>query len=276
MTTTKKMAIIWAEVLTNIIVVIVLQYISLSNHHILDVKTARCYMSVIARGGRGGQLQGSRLTPCAKTCEHTHTHKPVGQSPIKSAKGLQWPCWLLVSLVAKPAGVPSAEKVTGNPRNSCCMADSLSSLLLVVTTSQLCWSLLRCNWSRSFMWSLKGWGSQWLTLLSLSWPGKLSLAGSSLFAQSTGLWGMEWCKAKLKLLFLPFVCSYSQGFCSTVPLRFHKWTPEITQSFFIGRSLSNDWSLCGDVDLCGTVSYSIITASLLNIPVIMKIQSHRL
>ena len=98
---------------------------------------------------------------------NTHTHtKPVGQSPIKSAKGLQWLCWLLVSLVAKAAGVPSAEKVTGNPRNSCCMADSLSSLLLVVTTSQLCWSLLRCNWSRSFMWSLKGWGRQWLTLLS--------------------------------------------------------------------------------------------------------------
>ena len=34
------------------------------------------------------------------------------------------------------------------------------------TSSQLCWSLLRCNWSRSFMWSLKGWGRQWLTLLS--------------------------------------------------------------------------------------------------------------
>ena len=74
MTTTKKMAIIWAEVLTNIIVVIVLQYICLSIHHILDVKMAQCYMSVIARGGGGGQLQGSRLTPYANTCEHTHTH----------------------------------------------------------------------------------------------------------------------------------------------------------------------------------------------------------
>ena len=97
---------------------------------------------------------------------HTHTHKTCGTKPNKICKGLQWLCWLLVSLVAKTAGVPSAEKVTGNPRNSCCMADSLSSLLLVVTTSQLCWSLLRCNWSRSFMWSLKGWGRQWLTLLS--------------------------------------------------------------------------------------------------------------
>lgn len=98
---------------------------------------AQCHMSVISRGGGGGQLQESMLTPCASTCE------PAGQSPVKSAKGLQWLCWLLVSLMAKAAGVPSAEKVTGNPRNSCCMADSLSSLLLVVSTSQLRWSLLR-------------------------------------------------------------------------------------------------------------------------------------
>ena len=75
--------------LTNIIVVIVLQYICLSNHHILDVKMAQCYMSVIARGGGGGQLQGSRLTPYANTCEHTHTHthKTCGTKPNKICKG---------------------------------------------------------------------------------------------------------------------------------------------------------------------------------------------
>ena len=75
------------------------------------------------------------------TCEHTKKNL-LGQSPVKSAKGLQWLCWLLVSLVAEAAGVPSAGKVTGNPRNSCCMADSLSSLLLVVTSlssAGLCW-----------------------------------------------------------------------------------------------------------------------------------------
>ena len=46
-------------------------------------------MSVIARGGGGGQLQGSRLTPYANTCEHTHTHthKTCGTKPNKICKG---------------------------------------------------------------------------------------------------------------------------------------------------------------------------------------------
>lgn len=46
----------------------------------------------------------------------------------------------------------------------------------------------------------------------LSFLARNSLTGSSLFAWRHHL-GMGWCKAKLKLLFLPFVWSYSQGFC---------------------------------------------------------------
>ena len=103
MTTTKKMAIIWAEVLTNIIVVTVLQYIRLSNHHILDIKMAQCYMSVVSHGGGGGQLQGSRLTPYASHL-WTHKKKPVRTKPSKICKGSAvavlaagffsgWSCW---------------------------------------------------------------------------------------------------------------------------------------------------------------------------------------
>ena len=231
------------------------------------------YVSCISWWG-WRSVAGSRLTPYASHL-WTHKKKPVGQSPVKSAKGLQWLCWLLVSLVAEAAGVPSAGKVTANPRNSCCMADSLSSLLLVVTSlssAGLCWDETEAGLSCGPWKAGEASGSPY----SLSWPGEPSLAGSSPFAQSTGIWGMGWCKAKLKLLFLPFVCSYSQGFVLLCSWSFISGLLRSPRAVFIGRSLSNDWSLWGDIDLCGTVSPFIITASLLNIPVIMKTQSHRL
>ena len=36
----------------------------------------------------------------------------------------------------------------------------------------------------------------------------------------------------MKLLFLRFLQSYSQIFCSTVLLKFLKWTPELPELFF--------------------------------------------
>lgn len=50
-------------------------------------------------------------------------------------------------------------------------------------------------------------------------------------------WLGRWNDAgKMKLFFLPFLCSYSQIFCSRVLLKFFKWTPELSQSCFYSQT----------------------------------------
>lgn len=97
------------------------------------------------------------------------------------------------------------------------------------------------------LWSaLKGWGRWLLTPLSLYWWRKLFWLGSSLLAiRSTGLVDglME---AKWSCSFYTFCANFSGFICFTGLLNLVNWTPELSQSYFWSRKLSDYWSLLGD------------------------------
>ena len=109
----------------------------------------------------------------------------------------------------------------------------VASSLFLAIMAQLCWFLDGVN-------------SKWFTHAV---PSKAEEAGSSPHSpfsreETLSSWGYPSALSnagfggyiyigKMKLFFLPFLCSYSQGLCPTMLLKFFKCTPELSKTVFV-------------------------------------------
>lgn len=155
----------------------------------------------------------------------------VGWKLVKYEGSPQWLCWLMISSVAKAVWVlcrtvpgivviPTAQLIPVSPALlvSCCLY--VSALLVSwwdeAEVSPLCIAPNGWHWS--------------LTPLSLSRWKDLFLAGKFPRYWAVPAWGMKFCRQSEAVL--PLLCVYSQVLCSTVLLKFLKWTPVLSQSYF--------------------------------------------
>lgn len=180
----------------------------------------------------------------------------MGQKMVKFVGGPQWLCWLLVSSGAKSVVFACSTSHCELQLFPLCELHWWPLLLFLFPShlyvSQLCWS---------------GWGeievgpscsAQRLGKL-VAHPAlpflvrKLFLAGKfPLDAEQ--YWLGKWDDTGKKRLFSLLV-PYTQGFCSTVLLKFLKRTPELSQCLFTDN--------CLIVDLCGGMEVGISYSALL-------------